>query len=372
MSPVEILLVVVVACLLLYLVLAGRFGRKAAKTEEVERLRQEVRETIAANQTMFSVQIQQVGELLKNQLDSLTNQVGEQLKTTLEVSARSSGKIDERLDKAASVIGEVKQSLGRLAEANQRIYEVGRDIASLQEILRSPKLRGGLGELLLGDLLSEILPQERFSLQYSFKSGDTVDAIIRLAEHLVPVDAKFPLASFSRLKEASSDEERLKVKRELIRTVRTHIDAIAAKYIRPSEGTLDFALMYIPAENVYYEVITRDEGLPEEYNLFAYAISCRVVPVSPNSLYAYLQTILLGLNGLRLAENITTVLGRLSELQATFDRVDGDVQLVGKHLRNSLNNLQKTEADLQAFRVQLSALTHVEAKDAVPPPTSNE
>ena len=230
MSPVEILLVVVVACLLFYLVLAGRFGRRAAKTEEVERLRQEVRETIATNQTAFSVQIQQVGELLKNQLDSLTKQVGEQLKTTLEVSDRSSSKIDERLDKAASVIGEVKQSLGRLAEANQRIYEVGRDIAKLQEILRSPKLRGGLGELFLGDLLAEILPQERYSLQYSFKSGDTVDAIIRLAEHLVPVDAKFPLASFSRLKEAASKEERLKVKRELIRTVRTHIDAVTVVF----------------------------------------------------------------------------------------------------------------------------------------------
>lgn len=368
MSPVEILLIGLVAVLLIYLFLTRRGARAPVKAGEIERLRQEVREAIAANQTAFSGQIVQVGELLKNQLDSLTRQVGEQLKTTIEVSERSGGKIDERLERATSVIGEVKQALGRLSEANQRIYEVGRDIASLQEILRSPKLRGGLGELFLGDLLAEVLPQGRFSLQYAFKSGETVDAVICLAEHIVPVDAKFPLSNFERLKEASGDEERLKVKRELIRDVRRHIDAIAEKYIRPAEGTLDFALMYIPAENVYYEVITRDEGLPEDYDLFAYAISHRVVPVSPNSFFAYLQTILIGLNGLRLAENIAVVLGRLSELQATFDHIDSDFQLVGKHLKNSLKKFDEAERHLRSFQLQLTALAELEAEGTLPLP----
>ncbi len=367
MSPIEILLIIFIAALLIYLFITRRGSHESVRTAEMERLRQEVRETIVTNQTAFSGQIAQVGEIIKNQVDSLTKQVAEQLKTTLEVSERSSGRIDERLNKATSVIGEVKQAPGRLSEANQRIYEVGRDIASLQEILRSPKLRGGLGELLLGDLLAEILPQGRFSLQYTFKNGETVDAVIRLAEHTVPIDAKFPLANFERLKEAGSEEGRLKAKRELIRDVRKHIDAIAEKYIRPAEGTLDFALMYIPAENIYYEVITREEGLPEDYNLFAYAISHRVIPVSPNSFFAYLQTILLGLNGLRLAENITAVLGRLSELQATFDRIDSDFQIVGKHLRNSLKRFDEAEHHLRAFQFQLTALTEVETEKTLPP-----
>jgi DNA recombination protein RmuC len=360
MSPLEILLsallgiVLLGALLLLLRRSAGHRGRSDA-----DRFREEMHGALIAQQKAFSDQLSQVGELLKNQLDSLTKQVGVQLKTTLEVSERSSGKIDARLDTAARVIGEVKEALGKLGEANQRIYEVGRDIASLQEILRSPKLRGGLGELFLGDLLAEILPRERYTLQHTFQSGETVDAVIRLAERIVPVDAKFPLASFARLKQVDDGDARLKVKRELIRDVRKHIDAIAAKYIRPGEGTLDFALMYIPAENVYYEVITRDEGLPEDYDLFSYAVSHRVVPVSPNSFYAYLQTILLGLNGLRLAENITSVLGRLGELETAFGRVDADFQVVGKHLRNSLNRFQEAQGHLQAFHAQLAALTHV-------------
>jgi len=360
MSPLEILLSVLLgivflgAILLLFRRSAGGRGRRDA-----DRFREEMQGALIAQQKAFSDQLSQVGALLKNQLDSLTKQVGEQLKTTLEVSERSSGKIDARLDTAARVIGEVKEALGKLGEANQRVYEVGRDIASLQEILRSPKLRGGLGELFLGDLLAEILPRERYTLQHTFQSGETVDAVIRLAERIVPVDAKFPLASFARLKQVDDGDARLKIKRELIRDVRKHIDAIAAKYIRPGEGTLDFALMYIPAENVYYEVITRDEGLPEDYDLFSYAVSHRVVPVSPNSFYAYLQTILLGLNGLRLAENITSVLGRLGELETAFGRVDADFQVVGKHLRNSLNRFQEAQGHLQAFHAQLAALTHV-------------
>ena len=360
MIPLEILLSVLLGLVLLGALgfLLHRFAGAHAR-DDTDRFREEMHGALITQQKAFSDQLTQVGELVKNQLDSLTKQVGMQLKTTLEASERSSGKIDARLDTASRVIGEVKQALGKLGEANQRIYEVGRDIAGLQEILRSPKLRGGLGELFLGDLLAEILPRERYALQHTFQSGETVDAVIRLAERIVPVDAKFPLASFARLRQVDDGDARLKVKRELIRDVRKHIDTIAAKYIRPGEGTLDFALMYIPAENVYYEVIARDEGLPEDYDLFSYAVSHRVVPVSPNSFYAYLQTILLGLNGLRLAENITAVLGRLNELEATFGRVDADFQVVGKHLRNSLNRFQEAQNHLQAFRAQLTGLTHV-------------
>ncbi len=350
MTALTIVLGVLVVVLVGYLILQAR-GR--ADRDRIESLRSEVREALTANQASLTGQLTQ----LTARLDSLTDQVRAQLKTAVEISARSGEKIDARLDKAAEVIGEVKRSLGALAEANKRIYEVGRDIASLQEILRTPKLRGGLGETFLGELLREILPQDRFTLQYSFKDGQTVDAVIRLAGHLVPVDAKFPLESFSRLREAEGDEERLKVKRALVRDVRKHIDAIAEKYIRPGEGTLDFALMYVPAENVYYEVITRDPALPADYDLFSYATTRRVIPVSPNSFYAYLQTILIGLNGLRLTENIRLVLGKLEELEGAFSRLDSDFQLVGKHLRNSIGRFEDAQRSLDEFRLRLAALT---------------
>lgn len=353
MLAVTILLAVLVTVLLVYLTWRARTGADRAKLES---LRGEFREAITANQASLSGQLAQ----LTSRLDSLTEQVRAQLKTAVEISERSGSKIDARLDKATEVIGEVKRSLGALSEANKRIYEVGRDIASLQEILRAPKLRGGLGEVFLSELLGEILPQDRFSLQYAFKDGQTVDAVIRLAGHLVPVDAKFPLESFARLQDASPDQERLRVKRALVRDVRKHIAAISEKYIRPAEGTLDFALMYIPAENVYYEVITRDADLPPDYDLFTYATAHRVIPVSPNSFYAYLQTILIGLNGLRLSENIKLVLGKLEELRGAFTRLDSEFQLVGRHLRNSINRFEDAERTLEAFKLRLNSLTSFE------------
>jgi len=344
-----------------WLLLRGRRSPPAA-----DAVRDELRQEIAARDASLSGQVAELGGAVKGQLELLTKQVGEQLRTTLEANERSGGRIDERLDKAAAVIGEVRQALGALSQTSARIYEVGRDISSLQEILRSPKLRGGLGELFLGDLLAEVLPRAAFSLQHAFKGGETVDAVIRLGERLVSIDAKFPLESFVRLQGTATDEERLKTKRELVRDVRKHIDAIAAKYIRPAEGTLDFALMYVPAENVFYEVITRDERLPEDYDLSRYALARRVIPVSPNSLFAYLETIRLGLRGLEVEKDIAAVLGRLAELERAFEQVETDFRVVGKHLRDSLNRFQEAETHLEGFHSRLELLTRADGT-AEPP-----
>ncbi len=364
MNPVEIALLVVV---LLFAITAVALLLRVHRAQEgVRALREELRQESSSRDALLSSQVAQLGGLLKGQLELLTTQVSDQLKTSVEVSERSGGRIDERLNKATAVIGEVREALGALSQTSSHIYEVGRDISGLQEILSSPKLRGGLGELFLGELLAQVLPREAYTLQYAFKTKETVDAVILLGERLVPVDAKFPLEGFQRLRDATTDEERLQAKREFARDVRKHIDAIAQKYIRPSEGTLDLALMYIPAENVFYEVIARDERLPPEQDLSRYARAHRVIPVSPNSFYAYLETILVGLKGLQVERNIARVLGRLSELERAFARLESDFRVVGKHLRDSLNRFQEAETHLEAFHLRLSVLIDADKGDGEP------
>ena len=291
--------------------------------------------------------------LLQNQVNALTVQVSQALDTTRK-------SMDERLDNAARVIQGVSTQLGQLGAASQRMIELGKDISSLQEILRAPKLRGNLGELFLDDLLSQILPGDHYQTQHGFKDGEAVDAVVVLKSGMVPVDAKFPLENFRRAVEAKDDAERTAAKKVFIKDVKKHVDDIAKKYIRPDEGTFDFALMYIPAENVYYEAIVRDEQFGGEMSLFNYALGKRVIPVSPNSFYAYLQTILLGLKGMKVEESARDMLNNLASLGKEFERFEEAFRLVGQHLGNSQVKFQEAEkrfGKLQGKMEQIDGIT---------------
>ena len=289
---------------------------------------------------------------IQRQLGQVLGHVSDRLKENADMLSTAQQSLGERLDNAARVVGQVQRSLGGLEEANRRIFEVGKDIASLHEILRAPKLRGGLGEFLLEDLLGQILPSQHFSIQYGFRSGDKVDAVIKLGGCLVPVDAKFPLENFKRLWEAANDDDKNRAKRQFVADVKKHIDAVAAKYILPDEGTYDFALMYIPAENIYYETIIRD-GSPEEKSLCHYAMSKRVIPVSPNSLYAYLQAIVLGLKGMKIEDRAKEIIQYLSRLQGDFAKFREEFLLVGKHMGHAHSSYQNADRRLEQFGQRL-------------------
>jgi DNA recombination protein RmuC len=304
---------------------------------------------------------------IQHQLGQVLEHVNDRLKENTQVLNATQQSLGERLDNASRVVNHVQRSLGGLEEANRKIYEVGKDIASLQEILRAPKLRGGLGEYFLEDLLAQILPTQHFSTQYSFRSGDKVDAVIKLGLSLVPVDAKFPLENFKRILESANDDEKARARKQFAADVRKHIDTIAAKYILPDEGTYDFALMYIPAENVYYETIIKD-GAPEEKTLSSYAMSKRVIPVSPNSFYAYLQAIVLGLKGMKIEDRARDIIQYLSRLQGDFGKFRDEFALLGKHLGHAQSSYQNADRRMEQFAQKLLAADADQADlfDALP------
>lgn len=309
-------------------------------------------------QNQMNVNIQQTTQQLETLRNTLNDSIRELAAQVSRALGDSNKIVGDRLDNTAKVIGDVRQQLGQLEKSSLRMVEVGEDISKLEEILQPPKLRGSLAELFLADLLAQILPQSHYQLQYHFKGGETVDAVVMLRAGMVPIDAKFPLENFRRIFSATDDEGRRTAKKTFSKDIKLHIDAIASKYIRMDENTFDFALMYVPAENVYYEIIIKDDDFGET-SLFSYALNKRVIPVSPNSFYAYLQTIVLGLKGMRVEEKSREILENLSRLRKEFDNFAESFRLVGQHLDNSTKKYgeaQKRFAKVESKVEQIDGL----------------
>jgi DNA recombination protein RmuC len=306
---------------------------RATVHEEVVRFQGHVGERLGQLQTAVAMELQQV-----------TAEVNRRLQDGMALMQDAQKTMGQRLEEASRAVTEVHGQLGALGEATRRMEQVGRDITGLEQILRAPKMRGGFGEMLLERLLAEILPADAYRLQHGFRSGDKVDAAILVAGRMVPVDSKFPLENFRRMVEEADEEQRRPARRAFLKDVRNRVDEIAKKYIVPDENTFDFALMYIPAENVYYEVILRDES--GEDSLLGYSLSRRVVPVSPNSFYAYLQVILLGLRGLRIEQNAREILGVLGRLQGDAARVREHFDTLGRHITNAKNKYDEAATSL--------------------------
>jgi DNA recombination protein RmuC len=355
MSPFEITLVCLcIASVLVSAAVLYFFFKKSNSSSSIDaqQLQQEIRQM----KEQFLGQFTENAKWMSLQIKDMGQQVGEHVRTTSSLLERTNQTMGERLEGASRAVNEISGKLSRLEEANKRIYDIGKDISSLQEILRAPKLRGVLGELLLGDLLAQIFPPDRFFVQYGFQSGEKVDAVIVFHQGLVSIDAKFPLENFKRLIESQEDATKVKLKKQFTQDVKKHIDDIARKYILPDEGTFNFAFMYIPAENVYYEVIIKDDKMGESQSLIEYALSKRVVPTSPNTFYAYLNTVLLGLKGMRIEAAAQEILKNISSVHQEFEKFQVEFEKIGSHLNNSMTAYGRSEKRLERTSQKLQQL----------------
>jgi DNA recombination protein RmuC len=243
--------------------------------------------------------------------------------------------------------GEVSRRLSELNRQIGEISELGRGIKSLQEFLQSPKLRGNIGEQVLKDMIGQSFPKNSFHLQYSFKSGMKVDAVLKTDAGLLCIDSKFPMENFTLMHRGETEAVRAAAKRDFAADVKKHITDISKKYILPEEGTMDFALMYIPSESVYYEIATMED-------LMTFARQNRVYPVSPNTLYAHLQVLLLSFQGKELEQKSREVFRLLRAIQKDYEKTGEQLNVLGHHIGNAYNTMSGVSGSFDVLGQKLS------------------
>jgi DNA recombination protein RmuC len=325
MDPIIILIIVLAALV----VLAIFINKKLADLKESQKPSEELLEVI---------KMLQVGSKEDRRV----------LLTSLQQNTQA---MNERLDNAARVISQVQKNIGEFSE-------IGRGMKDLQEFLSSPKIRGNIGEQVLKELLKQFLPKESFNLQYTFKSGEKVDAAIKTSGGIIPVDSKFPMENFRRMIKEQDETSKKIAARDFERDVKRHIDDIARKYILTEEGTIDYALMYIPSESIYYEIVNNQ-------TLFDYAGKKRVLPVSPTTFYAYIKAILMSFEGQKIENQAREILSSLRAIQKDYERTNDSLSILQKHLTNAYNTMASVFGNFMQLGQKISSTRELEsvAKD---------
>jgi DNA recombination protein RmuC len=368
MNVVLIAAVIVVAVLLTYLLLQTVEGRK--KEEEsrarIEQLQRDL-QSLAGQTQNFGQQIGQLGQNVSKSLEGVTGALQKGVTDSATIAAQAQSAMAGELKNSRETLGQIQQQLGAVQQAGHQMSQTAQ---TLQNILGGAKSRGSLGEVALERLLEDALPKERYKRQHKFSTGETVDAVIFLRDKLLPIDSKFPLDAFRRMSDVAGGQtasqttiQGEEARRAFITAVKGHADTIAKKYLLPDESTLGIALMFVPSENVYYELLmTADAKL---LPLDEYCRARKVIAVSPNTLYAHLQVILMGLQGMQIEENAKRLHASLAGLQKQLETFADPFGKLGTHLKNAQQSYSEAEKRFEKAESTLEGMLGA-GSDAAP------
>lgn len=313
----------------------------------LENLRREVHDS--TNKTRQ--EIQQINDRNRLEVQKQLENVNEKLTQGMVESSKT---IQNQFRQSSDIIKEVTSKLTKLDETNKQVVSFAEQMKSLENILTNPKQRGILGEYFLETLLGNILPPGQYKMQYSFKNGEIVDAVIFFKDKIIPIDAKFSLENYNRLVQENDETKRLKIEKEFKQDIMRRIDE-TSKYIRAEEDTTDFAFMFIPAEGIYYNLLIYKTGTVDinTNNLIEYAFKKHVIIVSPTSFYAYLETVLQGLKALEMEASVKDVIKKVGELSKHLNAYQTYMQKLGNNLgttvnmyNNAANEFKKIDKDV--------------------------
>ncbi len=348
MNAVLIGVVIVMAGLVLWLVLqtSQEQKRSALLEGQMNELRRDL-QTIGTAQAQSTGQIASIGQGVSQRLESVTKALQDGVSSSAQIATQGQTAIANELKNTREQIGHIQKQLGEFQELGRGISAATK---SLEGILGGAKTRGLLGEVTLERLLEDSLPSAQYATQYRFSSGEAADAVIFLRDKkLLAIDSKFPLDAFRRI--STEGEE---AKRAFATAVKGHADSIARKYIVPNEDTLDLALMFVPSESVYYEMLMTQDSKGEP--LDSYCRGRNIIAVSPNTLYAHLCVIHLGLRGMQIEENAKRISAGLSGIHKQMQTFTDVFEKLGTHLKNAQQSYGEADKRLEKTQNSLDSL----------------
>ncbi|HWY43052.1 MAG TPA: DNA recombination protein RmuC [Candidatus Sulfotelmatobacter sp.] len=351
MTGVLIAGLIVVAVLVVWVALQSSQAQR--KTQGVETQMNELRRDL---QTMATAQAQSagqsagqiaaIGQSVAQRLDSVTKTLQDGVSQSAQIAAQSQSAMATELKNSQQALGEIQKQLGAVQLAGSQMSQTAQ---TLQNILGGAKSRGSLGEVTLERLLEDCLPRDRYDRQYRFRTGEIADAVIHLRDKILPIDSKFPLDAYRRIAEEGEE-----ARRAFATAVKNHADAISRKYVVPEEDTLPVALMFVPSESVYYELLMTSDA--KSLPLDEYCRTKNVVAVSPNTLYAHLQIIMMGLRGMQIEENAERMRANLTGLQNQLNKFADPFAKIGAHLRNASQSYTEAEKRLSKADATLGSM----------------
>jgi DNA recombination protein RmuC len=352
MTEVLIGALLLVAALVLWLVMQNAQERRksGALESQMNELRRDL-QTIATSQAQSTGQVKAIGDNVSQRLESVTSALQEGIKNSAQITGQMTSdaqtKMAGELKNTREQISQIQKQLGEVQLAGQQMSDTAH---TLEGILGGAKSRGSFGEVALERMLEDSLPASQYQMQYRFSTGEAADAVIKLRDKkLMAIDSKFPLDAYRRIA-TEGDEAR----RAFIVAVKGHADAISRKYIVPDEGTLDVALMFVPSESVYYELLSTQDGKGQP--LDAYCREGKVIAVSPNTLYAHLCVISMGLRGMQMEENAKLLLASLSGMEKQMEKFAEKFNVLGTHLKNAQQSYSESSKLFEKAQSSLESM----------------
>jgi len=359
--------VVLTAALVLLVVIAAGalflFERRSAQQQRDASDQRQILLTLATETAASKALAESSGrgvlalsEAIENRLGSFERTIDERIKASQAALGQNIGTMQQQSAESAMLLKSVGENLGKVFEASKKIEKLAGDVTRLEDLLKPPKIRGLLGEAFLEEALRQVLPPGSWEMQKRYADGEVVDAAVKLGERFVPIDSKFPYESYRRALDCSDEAERRRLIRQLRAGTKKQADEIARKYIRAAEGTFEFALMYLPAEALYAEIV----GEGDDENVAEYALARHVIPVSPTLLYAYLFTVAQGLRGLEIEKRAHLVVEELARLKRGIDKIEEPFGKLGSHLSNAQKQYEETTRQLSRFAERLREIAESE------------